>query len=69
VREAEARGVDLRELPESLFAEAHAALSGPERAAALDPAAAVERRSLVGGPAKATVLAAIEDAKSRWGLS
>ncbi len=69
VREAEGRGVDLAQLPESVFAAAHAALSGPERAAALDPAAAVERRSLVGGPAKATVLAAIEDAKSRWGLS
>jgi hypothetical protein len=41
-------------------------LSGPELAAALDPEAAVERRSLVGGPAKATVLAAIVDARSRW---
>ena len=69
VREAETRGVDLGELPEAVFAAAHPALSGPERASALDPSAAVERRSLVGGPAKATVLAAIDDAKSRWGVS
>jgi len=69
VREAETRGVDLGELPEAVFAAAHPALSGTEKASALDPEAAVERRSLVGGPARAAVLGAIAEAKTRWGLS
>jgi argininosuccinate lyase len=66
VREAEARGVELHELPAAVFESAHSALARPERAQALDPALAVERRRIVGGPARATVLAAIADAKTRW---
>lgn len=66
VREAEARGVELHALPADVFERAHPALARPERREALDPALAVERRRIVGGPAKETVRAAILDAKSRW---
>ncbi|HEY2410106.1 MAG TPA: argininosuccinate lyase [Polyangiaceae bacterium] len=66
VREAESRGVELGKLPPALLAAAHASLQGPELASALDPVAAIERRSLLGGPAKATVSAAIADARGRW---
>jgi argininosuccinate lyase len=66
VREAEAKGVELAALPESTFAAAHPALATPERGAALDVSLAVERRTIVGGPAKQTVLAAIADARGRW---
>jgi argininosuccinate lyase len=66
VREAETRGVQLGELPPDVLLAAHASLEGDGLRAALDPAQAVERRSLVGGPAKATVQRAIENARSRW---
>jgi argininosuccinate lyase len=66
VREADQRGVELSELPESVLVSAHPALSGPELRQALDPEAAVERRSLVGGPAKLRVLEAIAAARSHW---
>ena len=66
VREAEAKGVELGALPDATFAAAHPALASQERAAALDPALAVERRSLVGGPARSAVVAAIADARGRW---
>src|SRR6185503_20369799 len=63
VREAETRGVQLGQLPHDVLQAAHASLSGPGLASALDPAAAVERRSLIGGPARATVEKAISDAR------
>jgi argininosuccinate lyase len=66
VREAETRGVQLGELPPDVLLAAHASLSGDALSSALDPAAAVERRSLVGGPAKATVARAIEQARRAW---
>jgi argininosuccinate lyase len=66
VHEAEALGVELGELPAEVFERAHPSLASPERAAALDPALAVERRRVVGGPARETVLAAIADARRRW---
>jgi argininosuccinate lyase len=66
VREAEATGVELGALPEATLTAAHPVLASPERAAALDVALAVERRTVVGGPAKSTVLAAIADARNRW---
>jgi argininosuccinate lyase len=69
VREAEARGVQIGGLPPDVLLAAHPSLTGPDLALALDPEAAVERRSLVGGPAKATVLSAIADARSRWPTS
>ena len=48
VREAEAKGVELGGLPDATFAAAHPALASKARDAALDPALAVERRSLIG---------------------
>jgi argininosuccinate lyase len=66
VREAETRAVQLGELPPEVLVAAHAALVGEGLRSALDPAAAVERRSLVGGPARATVQAAIVHARARW---
>ncbi|MFZ5889786.1 MAG: argininosuccinate lyase [Myxococcota bacterium] len=66
VREAEQRGVQLGELPEEVLRAAHASLTGPELRSALDPAAAVERRSLIGGPARERVLSAITEAEAEW---
>ncbi|HWA76409.1 MAG TPA: argininosuccinate lyase [Polyangiaceae bacterium] len=67
VREAETRGVQLGELPGEFLRSVHPALEGPELALALDPKAAIERRALVGGPARARVLSAISDAEREWG--
>ena len=69
VREAETRGVQLGELAPDVLVAAHASLVGEGLRAALDPAAAVERRSLIGGPAKATVQKAIVSARQRWSRS
>ncbi len=66
VREAESKGVELSALPDATFAAAHPALATPERASALDIGLAVERRTVIGGPAKQTVLAAIAEARARW---
>jgi argininosuccinate lyase len=66
VREAETRNVQLGELPPEVLLAAHRSLAGDGLRSALDPAAAVERRSLIGGPAKATVEKAIASARSRW---
>jgi argininosuccinate lyase len=66
VREAMARGVELSELPRQVLLDAHQALDPAELGPVLDPRAAVERRSLFGGPAKVRVAAAISDARQRW---
>jgi argininosuccinate lyase len=66
VREAETRNVQLGELPADVLVAAHPSLVGDGLRSALDPAAAVERRSLIGGPAKATVQQAIATARARW---
>jgi argininosuccinate lyase len=66
VREAETRGVDLADLPKDVLAQAHPALGSPEAESALDPEAAVERRSLLGGPARVRVRMAIDEARTRW---
>ena len=68
VREAEAQGVELHALPAAAFERAHPALARPERREALDPALAVERRRVVGGPARDAVVGAIAEAKTRWGI-
>jgi len=68
VRDAEAHGVQLGELPSAALLAAHPSLHGPALQSALDPAEAVERRSLIGGPAKATVLKAIDTARARWSV-
>ena len=66
VREAEIRGVQLGELPKEVLAGAHPALATPDVASALDPRAAVERRTVVGGPARVRVLEAIAVAERAW---
>jgi argininosuccinate lyase len=66
VREAELRACQLGELPAELLRAAHVGLEGPEVEQALNPAAAVERRSIVGGPAKSRVLQALELARASW---
>ncbi|GMV17224.1 MAG: argininosuccinate lyase [Myxococcales bacterium] len=67
VKRAEEQGVQIGELSREELSKAHPALGGDAVAAALDPAEAVERRHVVGGPAKARVLEAISDARARWG--
>jgi argininosuccinate lyase len=64
VREADTRSIELAALPEDVFRAAHPLLTFPELKSALDPEAAVERRALIGGPAKARVLAAIARARA-----
>jgi argininosuccinate lyase len=66
VREAEARSVQLGELPRDVLAKAHPSLVEAAAAGVLDPAAAVERRDVFGGPAKARVTEAIAEARRRW---
>jgi argininosuccinate lyase len=68
VAAAEARKVQLGELPRDLLVDAHPSLGAPEVASALDPAAAVERRTVLGGPARVRVVEAIADARRRWGF-
>lgn len=66
VREAESRNVELAGLPSDVLLTAHPSLTGTELADVLDPASAVERRAVLGGPAKVRVLEAIADARARW---
>jgi argininosuccinate lyase len=66
VREAERLGVRLAELPDETLERAHAGLSGGELSDVLDPARAVERRQVLGGPARERVIEAIAEAKERW---
>ncbi len=68
VREAEQRGLQLGELPVDVLRAAHPALGEEAAGSALDPAAAVERRALPGGPARAAVTQEIAAARRRWGL-
>jgi len=67
VAEAEARSVQLGDLPKDVLIAAHPSLGEDGVRSALDPKMAVERRALVGGPAKARVLEAILAARSRFG--
>jgi argininosuccinate lyase len=67
VRATEERCVDLRALPSEVLAAAHPALAGDAVRVVLDPALAVERRSVVGGPARVRVTEAVRDARARWG--
>ncbi len=69
VREAESRGVQLGGLEESVLTAAHASLGLSEARDALDPHKAVERRKLIGGPAKERVLAEIAFARQRLSLA
>ncbi len=66
VREAEVRGVQIGELDPALLKEAHESLGSAEARSALDPRAAVERRRLIGGPARERVESEIRQARERW---
>ncbi len=66
VREAELRGIQMGQLPAEVLEAAHPGLSSESARRALDPELAVERRSLLGGPARERVVAAIADARRRW---
>jgi argininosuccinate lyase len=66
VREASQRKLELHELSNELLSAAHPALGDGKAQNALDPVAAVERRSLAGGPGRSAVMAAIEEARARW---
>jgi argininosuccinate lyase len=68
VRLAEERGLELGELPAEVMQAAHHALGGPDTQAALNPRAAIERRDLLGGPARSRVFGAIREARERWQL-
>ncbi len=67
VRVAEDQGVQLSQLSRASLASAHPTLMDLDVSSALDPGQAVERRQLVGGPARARVEAAIRQARERWG--
>jgi argininosuccinate lyase len=67
VREAEERACQLAELPREVLLSAHPSLEGREVLSALDPVLAVERRRLVGGPARPQVERAILAARGLWG--
>lgn len=69
VREAEAEGVQLSELSVDTLGQAHPALMRPEAREALDVRSAVERRKLLGGPARSCVLREIEEGERRWGAA
>jgi argininosuccinate lyase len=66
VHEAELRGIELGELPRDVLRGAHPSLTGDDVATALDPVAAVERRSVFGGPALKRVVEAIAEGRQRW---
>ena len=66
VRAAEERGVDLSELSADVLAAVHPELGTEGAMATLEPRAAVERRSLIGGPAQARVAEAIARGRRRW---
>ena len=68
VREAEQRGLELHELPVDALGAAHESLGEPAVAGVLDPQAAVERRDVMGGPARQRVVEAVAEARRRWGL-
>ena len=69
VRRAEELGVQLDKLPRAELAAVHPGMT-PERIdAVFSVEAAVERRSLLGGPARERVLEAISEARARWATS
>ena len=66
VREAEERSCQLAELPEEILDHADSRLSGPELHQVLDASVAVERRRVLGGPARERVLEALISARALW---
>jgi argininosuccinate lyase len=68
VRRAEALGVQIDALPLAEVRAAHPQLTDERIREVFSLEAAVERRKLFGGPAKARVREAIADARARWAL-
>lgn len=66
VAAAEDRRTTLRDLPREILVAAHPCLGEPDVADVLDPARAVERRKVLGGPARERVAEAIVAARARW---
>lgn len=66
VREAESLSVQLSDLSREQLTQVSPRFADLDVAAALDPRQAVERRQLVGGPARARVEVAIADAELQW---
>ena len=66
VREAQQRDCTIQDLPREILTAAHAELASEAATDALDPRKSVERRQLLGGPARARVVEAIKDARDRW---
>jgi argininosuccinate lyase len=66
VRVASGRGVELAQLTSEELRAAHASF-GPDLGEWLDPARAVDRRDLVGGPARSRVVAEIERIEAELG--
>jgi len=66
VAAAEERGTTLGALPTEILVSAHASLGAHAVADVLDPARAIERRTVLGGPARERVVEAIADARARW---
>lgn len=66
VREAEVKNCQLAELPMELLLGSHPALVPAEVLQSLDPEAAVERRTVFGGPARDRVRESIDSARARW---
>ncbi len=69
VRRAEELGVQIDELPMEEIQAVHPGLTPERISAVFSVEAAVERRALVGGPARARVIEAIADARVRWSAS
>src|SRR5690606_18749016 len=66
VRRAEELGLQLDQLPRAELAAVHPGMTDERIDAVFSAEAAVERRSLLGGPARARVLEAIAEARARW---
>ncbi len=66
VRRAEQLGVELGELPRAELEAVHPSLGTPAVRDVLDPTRAVERRDLLGGPARGRVEAAVAAAGRAW---
>ena len=66
VRRAEELGVQLEQLPFEEVNGVHPGLTRERMAEVFSPEAAVERRKVLGGPARVRVVEAITEARARW---
>lgn len=69
VKTAESKGVQLHQLDAATLQHASALLKDVAAEGVFDPALAVERRNLFGGPARGQVERQIADAEARWTAS